>query len=49
MVVGSPIQRTNNRLIKSRCVSLSVSHMQERELAKVLKSRSNLGPSDRPK
>jgi hypothetical protein len=46
VVVGSSIQRTNNHPIKSRCMSLSVSHMQERELAKVSKSRSNLGSSD---
>jgi hypothetical protein len=33
------------RLIKARCTSLSALHMQKSELTKVLKSRSNLGPS----
>ena len=42
VVVGSPIQRTNSRPIKSRCANFSVLHTQERELAKVPKSQSNL-------
>jgi hypothetical protein len=32
MTVGSPIQRINNHLIKSRCASLSALHTQERNL-----------------